>query len=103
MGPGAAHVRWSAHARLITFPGPLFEAPLGETYQGDVVLNSALIDSARGNVPGTIELRNLGLTVPDFGPGTGPATCLGLEASNVTDTAQDTPGIVELSRSPPDG
>lgn len=71
MGARAAHVRRPARARLDTVPGPLFETPLGEAYTGDV-----LLDSRIGNVPGTIEIRGLTLSVPDFGPGSGPAGCL---------------------------
>jgi len=59
----------------ITFPGPLFETPLGETKAGNVELDSALLEGAQGNVPGTIEIRGMTLSAPDFGPGTGPATC----------------------------
>jgi len=59
----------------ITFPGPLFETPLGETNAGNVELDSALLEGAQGNVPGTIEIRGMTLSAPDFGPGTGPATC----------------------------
>jgi hypothetical protein len=55
----------------ITFPGPLLETPLGEAYAGDVVLNGRI-----GSVPGTLEVRGLTLAVPDFGPGSGPTTCL---------------------------
>jgi hypothetical protein len=63
----------------ITFPGPLFETPLGEAYAGDVVL-----DSRNGNVPGTLEVHGLTLSAPDFGPGSAPATCLGTSpTSNV--------------------
>jgi hypothetical protein len=72
----------------ITYPGPLFETPLGETYAGDVVLNSR-----NGNVSGTLEVRGLTLSVPDFGPGSPPATCLGtwptsnVEFGTVTETS----------------
>ncbi len=59
----------------ITFPGPFFETPLDETHQDDVLLDSALIEGAQGNVPGTFEIRGMTLSAPDFGPGTGPATC----------------------------
>jgi hypothetical protein len=54
----------------ITYPGPLFEAPLGQPYGGDVML-----ESSQGNVPGRLEIRGMTLSAPDFGPGTGPATC----------------------------
>jgi hypothetical protein len=55
----------------ITYPGPLFETPLGETYAGEVELHSSL-----GNVPGTLEIRGLALAVPGFGRGSSRPTCL---------------------------
>ena len=55
----------------ITYPGPLFETPLGEAYEDDVTLHSD-----QGNVPGAIEIRGLRLAVPDFGTGSGPTTCM---------------------------
>lgn len=55
----------------ITYPGPLFATPLGETYAGDVELHSSL-----GNVPGTLQIRGLTLAVPDFGRGSSRPTCL---------------------------
>jgi hypothetical protein len=64
----------------ITFPGPLFETPLGATYTGDV-----LLDSHIGNVPGTVEIRGLTLAVPGFGPGSEPATCLNTSATSNVD------------------
>jgi hypothetical protein len=77
----------------ITFPGPLFETPLGEAYAGDVELDSALIEGAQGNVPGTFEIRGMTLSAPDFGPGTGPATCTQtMPVGNVeTGTAEASP------------
>jgi hypothetical protein len=54
----------------ITYRGPLFEAPLGQSYGSDVML-----ESTEGNVPGRVEIRGMMLSAPDFGPGTGPATC----------------------------
>lgn len=68
----------------ITYRGPLFETPLGETYQGDVLLNSD-----DGNVPGTIEVLGLSLTVPDFGPDTGRSHCLEVVAVNQTVVADE--------------
>lgn len=62
----------------ITYPGPLFETPLGEAFHGDVAL-----ESADGAVPGAIEIGGLSLTVPDFGPGSGPHTqCWGTQLQN---------------------
>jgi hypothetical protein len=71
----------------ITYPGPLFETPLGEMFAGDVLLDSSLIDGASGNVPGTIEMRGLVLSVPAFGPGSAPAACVPGESSNSTVSA----------------
>lgn len=54
----------------ITYPGPLFEAPLGQPYGGDVMLKSS-----QGSVTGRLEIGGMTLSAPDFGPGTGPAAC----------------------------
>jgi hypothetical protein len=82
----------------ITFPGPLFETPLGEAYSGDV-----LLDSTIGTVPGTIEIRGLELSVPDFGPGSAEALCTfqgpvrnGVSISQVTEASP----AAEVSPSP---
>ncbi len=73
----------------ITFPGPLFETPLGEVYNGDVLLNGG-----QGHVPGTVEIGNLRLSIPDFGPGSDEARCTstgpvrnGVSISQVTEAS----------------
>ena len=55
----------------ITYPGPLFETPLGETYAG----RRRCCDRQPGERAGHARDRGMTLSAPDFGPGTGPATC----------------------------
>ncbi len=49
-------------ADWITYTGPFFTTPIGESYRGDISLASE-----DGRVPGTLELQDVTLTVPGIG------------------------------------
>jgi hypothetical protein len=61
------------------------------------------LESAVGQVPGAIEIEGLSLSVPDFGPGSGPHTqCWGTQLQNAEAEA-DAAGSPGPGRTPEDG